>query len=220
MNNNASEATREPLINLVDRVSEMLFGLFMALTFTGAISVATAGREEIRTALAAALGCNLAWGLVDAFMYLTRTLTDRGRTLALVHGVRAADAEAGRKLIADALPEGVAKLVSTPEVEAMRGRLLALPDVPAKPSLNRTDFVAAFAIFLIVVAATFPVVLPYMFIDDVALAKNVSRVTSLTMLFLGGLALGRYAGYGSWKAGVAMTVLGTLVLAAVIALGG
>jgi hypothetical protein len=59
-----------------------------------------------------------------------------------------------------------------------------------------------------------------MFIDDVALAKNVSRVTSLTMLLLGGLALGRYAGYGSWKAGVAMAVLGTLVLAAAIALGG
>jgi VIT1/CCC1 family predicted Fe2+/Mn2+ transporter len=182
--------------------------------------VATAGREEIRTAHAAALGCNLAWGLVDAFMDLTRTLTDRRRTLALVHGVRAADAEAGRKLIADALPEGVAKLVSRPEVEAMRGRLLALPDAPAKPSLNGTDFVAAFGIFLIVVASTFPVVLPNMFIDDVALAKNVSRVTSLTMLLLGGLALGRYAGYGSWKAGVAMAVLGTLVLAAAIALGG
>jgi hypothetical protein len=211
---------REPLLNLVDRVSEMLFGLFMALTFTGAISVATAGREEIRTALIAALGCNLAWGLVDAFMHLTRTLTDRGRTLTLVHSVRAADAETGRKLIADALPGNMSKLVTTLEVEAMRGRLIALPDVPAKPFLNRTDFVAAFGIFLIVVAATFPVVLPYMLIDDVALAKNVSRATSLTLLFLGGLALGRYAGYGSWKAGAAMAVLGTLVLLAVIALGG
>jgi hypothetical protein len=31
---------REPVLNPVDRVSEMLFGLFMALTFVGAVSVA------------------------------------------------------------------------------------------------------------------------------------------------------------------------------------
>src|SRR6266404_689606 len=73
------EATREPVLSPVDRVSEMLFGLFMALTFVGAVSVAEAGREHIRDMLVAALGCNLAWGLVDAMMYVVRAVTDRGR---------------------------------------------------------------------------------------------------------------------------------------------
>jgi hypothetical protein len=58
------EPAREPVLDLVDRVSEMLFGLFMALTFVGAMSVAEARHEEVRSLLAAALGCNLAWGLV------------------------------------------------------------------------------------------------------------------------------------------------------------
>jgi len=40
------------------------------------------------------------------------------------------------------------------------------------------------------------------------------------MLFLGGLALGRYAGYGTWKVGFMMAGLGTLVVMAVMALGG
>ena len=40
------------------------------------------------------------------------------------------------------------------------------------------------------------------------------------MLFLGGLALGRYAGYGSWKVGFLMAGLGTALVMAVIALGG
>jgi hypothetical protein len=40
------------------------------------------------------------------------------------------------------------------------------------------------------------------------------------MMFLGGLALGRYAGYGSWKTGIMMVGLGTLVVVVVIALGG
>ena len=63
-------APREPVLSPVDRISEMLFGLLMALTFTGAVSVAESGKAEIRTMFLAALGCNLAWGLVDAIMYL------------------------------------------------------------------------------------------------------------------------------------------------------
>ena len=62
------QAVREPLLHPVDRVSELIFGLFMALTFVGVVSMATAGREEIHTMLVAALGCNVAWGLVDAVM--------------------------------------------------------------------------------------------------------------------------------------------------------
>src|SRR2546429_3172251 len=107
--NRAEETTREPVLSPVDRVSEMLFGLFMALTFVGAVSVAEAGREHIRDMLVAALGCNLAWGLVDAMMYVVRTVTDRGRSLMLVHSVRAApDAETGRSFIERSLSRAAA----------------------------------------------------------------------------------------------------------------
>ena len=51
---------RTPALDPIDRVSEIIFGLIMALSFTGAVSAATAGREEIRTVMFAALGCNLA----------------------------------------------------------------------------------------------------------------------------------------------------------------
>ena len=70
------------------------------------------------------------------------------------------------------------------------------------------------------VAATFPVVLPFMMVADVGVAKNVSRVIALAMLFFGGLALGRYAGYGSWKVGLIMIGLGTGLVVAINALGG
>ncbi len=84
----------------------------------------------------------------------------------------------------------------------MRGRVLALPSVPERPRLKANDLLAALAVFLLVVASTFPVVLPFVFIQDVATAKTLSRGIALVMLFLGGLALGRYAGYGSWKVGL------------------
>lgn len=212
---------REPLLSPVDRVSEMLFGLFMALTFVGAVSVTESGREDIRAMFAAALGCNLAWGLVDAVMYLVRTVADRGRLITLVRAVRSApDAGVGRKLIEGSLSKVAAGLVSATEIEAIRGRVLALATVPERPALKSGDYLAALAVFLWVVISTFPVVLPFVLFDDVGSAKNVSRGIALVMLFFGGLALGRYAGYGSWKVGLMMTGLGAAIVAAVRALGG
>src|SRR6185436_19435769 len=98
--------------------------------------------------------------------------------------------------------------------------VVALPSVPERPKLKRDDLLASLAIFLIVVASTFPVVLPFALISDVGTAKNVSRAIALGMLFLGGLALGRYAGYGSMKVGLMMVGLGTALVVAINALGG
>ena len=130
--NQPEKATRESVLSPVDRVSEMLFGLFMALTFVGAMSVAESGREQVRDMFIAALGCNLAWGLVDAMMYLVRTVTDRGRSLTLVRSVRGApDAETGRGFIEQSLSRPLAGLVSSAEIEAMRRRIVALSSVPS-----------------------------------------------------------------------------------------
>jgi len=217
----SDEPVRASILSPVDRVSEMLFGLFMALTFVGAVSVADQGDAQIRAMFIAALGCNLAWGLVDAVMYLVRTVTDRGRLLTLIRSVRdAPDAETGRRLIGSSLSQVAAGLVSTAEIEAMRVRIVALASLPPRPKLKREDLIAALAIFLIVVASTFPVVLPFMLFDDVGTAKNASRAVALAMLFVGGLALGKYAGYGSWKVGLLMAGLGTALVIAINALGG
>ena len=221
MSETVTESAREPILSPVDRVSEMLFGLYMALTFVGAVSIAESGRAEIQEMLAAALGCNLAWGLVDAVMYLVRTITNRGKSLTLIRSVRgAADVETGRAVIKNSLSKVVGSLVTDTEIEAIRARVVALSSVPQRPSLKFDDLLAAVVVFLLVVAATFPVALPFVMTDDVGLAKTASRVIALTMLFFGGLALGRYAGYGSWKVGFMMAGLGAALVAAVMALGG
>jgi hypothetical protein len=216
-----AEALRESVLSPVDRISELIFGLLMALSFTGAVSVAEAGSADIRAMLIAALGCNLAWGLVDAVMYSVRTFTDRGKSIVLVHSVRAAaDARAGHGLIEDSLPRGMADLVSPAEIEAMRVRIVALRSVPERATLGWNDLRAAVAVFLIVVLATFPVVLPFALMQDVGAAKNASRVIALAMLFFAGFGLGRYAGVGGWMAGVTMAGLGTLLVGAIKVLGG
>src|SRR5512134_1590415 len=118
---NAENEKPAPVLDPIDRVSEMIFGLLMALTFTGSLSVATAGREEVRTMMFAALGCNLAWGLVDAVMYLVGTVTARTRNRTLLARVRGgADAATGQALVAEALPQGLAAGVGAEGLEALR----------------------------------------------------------------------------------------------------
>jgi hypothetical protein len=218
---NASTEAREPILSPVDRVSEMCFGLFMAVTFVGAVSASGAARDEVRTMFFAALGCNLAWGLVDAVMFLVRTITDRGRARSLALAVRRApDAAAGRSYVEQALSP-VGSALSTPEhIESIRARIAAMPELPSRPMLHRDDAVGSVAIFLIVVASTFPVVLPFIFIADVGTAKLVSRAVALAMLFIGGLALGRYSGYGTVRMGFAMVGLGVALIVSIMALGG
>src|SRR6516165_4708192 len=168
MNNQIGEE-RILLLDPVDRISEILFGLLMAVTIVGSLSIATAGQTEVRTMMVAALGCNLAWGLVDAVMYLVRTATERTRNRALAQRIAAAEPAKGRDLVARALPEALASIVTADEIEGMRRNLVTRPP-SERGTLRPRDFLEALGIFLMVVVATFPVVLPFMLTSDVARA--------------------------------------------------
>src|SRR6187399_631444 len=121
----------------IDRISEILFGLIMVLTFTGSLSVAEAGREDVRTMLIGALGCNTAWGIIDGILYLMGCLAEKGRGLQIFRAVhKATDPQAGQRLIADALPSIVASVLQPAELEAMRQRLTHLPEPPDRAQLS------------------------------------------------------------------------------------
>jgi VIT1/CCC1 family predicted Fe2+/Mn2+ transporter len=163
------------VLDPVDRASEIVFGLLMALTFTGSVSVAGGG-EDVRTMMAAALGCNLAWGLTDGVMYLVAVYVERARAARL----------AGRPV----------------------------------PLLGREDFIGALGVFLMVVLATFPVVIPFAVMQNTELALRVSNGIALLTLFAAGWMLGRYAGGRGWLAGTVMAALGTVLVLVIVALGG
>jgi len=215
-----NERERARLLDPVDRVSEIMFGLIMAVTFVGAISVATAGREDVRTALASALGCNLAWGLVDAVMFLIRTMTDRTRQRNLVRHVAQATPEAGRQTLRRAIPDHLTGIVGEETVEGMRQRVSALA-VPSGRLLRAGDFAAALGIFMLVVVTTFPVVVPFLLTQEVAKAMSWSRGMTVVLLFAAGYVLGRYVEYPRpWLTGAAMAIFGAVLIVTVMALGG
>src|SRR4029450_9952405 len=101
----------------------------MVLTFTGSPTVAEAGREDVRTMLIGALGCNIAWGIIDAILYLMGCLAEKGRGLNAFHAVRRTPAPThAQRRIADAMPAPIASILEPSELETMRQRLLQLPE--------------------------------------------------------------------------------------------
>ena len=204
-----------------ERISEVLFGLIMVLTFTGSLSVAEAGREDIRTMLIGALGCNIAWGIIDGVLYLMACAADKGRNLMTYQAVRGAtDPQKGQQLIAGALPPLVASVLQPAELETMRQRLMQLPEPPKRARLVGREWLGAVAVFLWVFATTFPVVIPFIFMQNVSLAMRASNGIAIVMLFIAGFAYGRCAGRSPWGFGVGMVVLGGALVALTIALGG
>lgn len=212
---------RERLLDPIARMSEVLFGLIMVLTFTGTFEVATAGTEDVRMLMVGSLGCNLAWGVVDAVMFLISVLTERGRNLVTIREVQgAATPEQAHQVIADALPPVVASLMTRGEIETLRHGIAALRSLPARPSLNRNDWMQAVAIFLLVFLSTFPVVIPFMIFDEVQFALRASNLVAIVMLFGVGFVLARYGGYRPVLTGISMVLLGVFLVGLAIALGG
>jgi len=220
MTEDSTQTSKRPL-EPMDRIAEVLFGLIMVLAFTGSFSVAESGREEVRAMLLGALGCNLAWGIIDGVMYLMACLAEQGRGILALRAVRAAaDPGEAHRVISDALPPAVAASMQPAELEMIRQRLLQLPQPTARPRLSRTDWLGAVAVFLLVFFSTLPVVIPFMVMRDAMLALRISNAIAIGMLFLTGYSFGRCAGYRPFVMGFSMVVLGSILVAITIALGG
>ena len=204
-----------------ERISEVLFGLIMVLTFTGSLSVAEAGREDVRIMLIGALGCNLAWGIIDGVLYLMGSLAETGRKITTLAAVRnAKDPEKAQRLIIDALPPLIASVLQPPELDSIRERLILIPQPAAAARLGRRDYIGAFGIFLIVFLSTLPVALPFMVIHQPHLAMRISNLVAVVMLFIAGYAYGRCVGRSPIGFGIVMVVLGIVLVGITMALGG
>ena len=140
--------SRDRILDPMDRVSEVLFGLIMALTFTCTLGVATADNIQIRTMLIGALGCNLAWGIIDGGVYLLTRLNQQGRTIVNWRAIRdATTAAAAQQIVANALPPLLAPVLGPAQLELIRQKLSQLPQ-PARPRLTRSDWLGAAGICL------------------------------------------------------------------------
>lgn len=193
----------------------------MVLTFTGSLRVAEGGREEMRTVLAGAIGCNLAWGVVDAAMYLMATFMTRARASVIVRAIRGSrESEEAHRLIADLLPSPLSAALTPAEIESLRVRLDRQAVTATAVRLTRADYLGALGVFLLVFASTFPIVVPLIVVKEIRLALGLSNAVAVLMLFIAGWTLGRHAGRPAWRSGLGMVAVGIVLVALTVALGG
>jgi len=200
---------------------EALFGLIMVLTFTLSLSVRSAGTAEVREMLAGALGCNLAWGIIDACFYLMATLGERGRNLQRVRRLRATSDDAVvTDVMQEALPSGLVNLMTQTELLRLRDRVARLPEPPPYARLTLQDLKGAAAVFLWVFLITFPVALPFVVTGDPVIALRVSNAIALFLLFVIGRRLAIFGGFRPWRTSVLIVAGGLAMVGMTIALGG
>jgi hypothetical protein len=209
------------VLNPVDRIAEVLFGLIMVLTFTGAISASTDAREDVRELLWAALGCNVAWGLVDAIMYLMNVAVERGHSLTVIKKIHEANNNSeGGRILKEEIQPAIAGLMSDKELSELSMRVKNLPVPSKKNLLTGTDLWAGVQIFLLVFLCTFPVAIPFGIFDNLEVAMRASNGVALLLLFVGGFLLAGYAGFRRILTAIIYTLIGVALVVLTMALGG
>jgi VIT1/CCC1 family predicted Fe2+/Mn2+ transporter len=171
--------------------------------------------------LIGALGCNIAWGIIDGMLYLMGCLAEKGRGISTLQAVRKAhDPREAQRHIADALPPLVASVMEPAELDTIYRRLIQLPAPPARARLSKDEWLGSLGVFIFVFLSTFPVAIPFMFMQEVGLALRVSNGIAIVMLFLLGWTFGTMTGRRPWLVGIGMVGLGLTLVGMTMALGG
>jgi hypothetical protein len=216
------------LLKYLDPVSslgEVLFGLIMTLTFTlgAGIILQEEGPEGARQLLIATIGCNIAWGVIDAALYVVGQLFERGRRRRLLHAIQGAPSrDLALPLVAGELDELLSPVTPEPERRllyeriAERIRALAIP----RNAVSRADLMGGVASFWLVLVASLPAALPFLFFEPAHFALRVSNLLLLAMLFFVGWAWARHTLARPWLSGLFFLIGGVLLVGMAIALGG
>jgi len=148
-------------------------------------------------------------------------LHEKGQNIKILRSVRdSADPEAAQRTIANALPPLLSSVLPPEQLEIMQKNLSQLPEPPAYPVLTKKDGLGAIAVCLLVFLSTFPVTLPFLFLNDARFALRLSNAIAIAMLFICGYLFGRYAGLPPWVTGAVSIAVGCALVFIAIALGG
>jgi len=207
-----------------ESLAEILFGLIMVLTCTlGASLIAGFDRETLRGLLIAALGCNVAWGVIDAALYVMGSIFVRTRNERIMQAIRSAEGDAaGLAIVRQALePRFGAFGVDEDREQFYRSlRGFIVRSDTRRGLVTADDLRSALAVFILVAATALPPALPFLLIADPVVALRVSNVVLVALLFVVGFYWARTIGGSGWRTGLVMMLSGVLLVGIAIVFGG
>ena len=206
------------------RLGEILFGLIMVLTVTLTASFNVAeGKKGVRQLLLAAIGSNVAWGIIDASMYVMNAMVVRRGKIRLVKAVqRASDPKAALFLVKDRVEPELQELLGPEQAEAFSKSVL--PHIAeahiTERILTKEDFYGALASFWLVFVSCLPAAIPFLIFSEPQVALRVSNFLLIVGLFYVGQKWAEYAGKSRVAFGLAMVAVGLMLVGVAILLGG
>jgi len=206
------------------RMGEVLFGLIMVLsiTLTAGLS-ATAGKAGVRQLLVAAIGCNMAWGLIDGIMYVMNCMAERSVTARLIRKIQGTnDSQAALEIIRNQVEPELETLAGPEDRESLyRAMLKHLGQAGApRTGLEKADLYGGLACFWLVFVSCLPAAAPFLLFSKPALALRVSNFLLIVMLYIVGRKWAAYTGANGLVVGLAMVAIGLLLVGIAIVLGG
>lgn len=214
------DSVSQAVLSPFERGAEIIFGVLMAISVTAAAEITLGGEADVRELMIAALGCNLAWGLIDSVIYLLQLQFERHRQHRMVLELRELKSEdAFRKRVADELPPLVAQAMTADSLSYIHRAVQAY--TKTKPAYwSRQEFAAAGLICALVFGSTFPLVLPFMLMQEPWYALRASHAIAVVMLFILGWKLGRWSGASPFGSGALLATGGVVLAVLCVALGG
>lgn len=207
-----------------ESLGEVLFGLIMALTITLGVGLLSPHETLHPRELALALiGCNVAWGVIDAALYLLGVLFARSQRLHFMHKLRRVSTEAeALEAIREEFGLEHEHLAQKEDVAAFYRAALEVAKHARmeRARLGRNDMAAAALIVMLVSMTAVPGALPFLVVEDSLVALRLANFVQIGLLFAAGMRWARYSGAPPWRTGAAMVGLGVALVAVAVALGG
>lgn len=203
-----------------ERASEAMVGVLVALAARGGVAIGSPDGTGPMTLALASFAATLAWAVIDAFFALLAAKGARLRWAHLTDDQRD-PAERGPEWADEALNHTFLRNLEEPALKRIREQAVkeANNARPVSPRLTADDWLTGLAVFLVVVTAGVPPIVPILLVPDAEVAAWTSYGVALVVLFALGAHWGPAHGLSRLRAGAAIVALGAAMVAIVLVVG-
>jgi VIT1/CCC1 family predicted Fe2+/Mn2+ transporter len=172
--------------------------------------------------LVTAIGCNLAWGIIDGLLYVMSDLYDRAKKRHALSVLRSSDPIDAQRLVRERIATGTGAHL-TEDQSARVAKVICDAAMHASDpprGITAQNVRETLASVVLNMAALVPVIVPFVFIDEWQRALDVALALLVMSMFVVGAGWGRAAGLRPWRAGLYLVGLGSVMVAVAVVLGG
>ena len=201
-----------------DKQVEMLCGVIMVLVMIGylKLSLVQEGFEFKKIMMLVPLGCTAAWGIIDGIMYVLLNLRERGKKSKLLSLIKSQKDENDvftlikNEFVSplfDVLDKEIQIYIFREVVKRLTSAVIEKPK-----GISKNDLRIVATSFVLVVSAGIPLIIPFILLNDVSLAIQISHIIGLVMLFCIGYWWAKLASRHKIRSAIAITLLGAAIV--------